>query len=418
MRKLNNLLRWARSLTGRIEPPRRQDAPYLLIGVFLTFFSIGPMSEMVRHNPHNIAGLLLTGLFSGSIAVAYAYAGTYRKLWIIPIAVLFQWYVADYIFMNAISLGLVWKVETADIPTSKNLALLAAILSVALGHAFLISFARRIGRVANEQKAQLAIAAEMHRSIVPPIDVKLGSLHIVGRSDASSVMGGDLIDTVSHPHGIDIVLADVSGHGVKAGVVMAMLKASVRTVLGATRAPGGVDLAADPQTDPNADPCARPHLGQCTAELSRVLAELCEPSMFATFVVLRLFTPVAPASTKPGPIKAELCTAGHGPLMHYIASRNQWVEIDNECLPLAISPDECFTVREFVLHPGDRIVILTDGLTEAFGTSGVQFGTDGITASLTAAGSAGPAEICNRLLADSRAHGPQIDDQSVIAIAV
>ena len=408
MRVLSNLFRRVRSFLGRIDQPRREDAPYLFCGVFLTFFSIGPMSEMIRNHPHNWAGLLLTGTLAGVIAVSYGYLGTYRKYWLLPVIVLFQWYGADLVFTAATRAGLVWRVSAADASDMKGTAVIVAITAIAIGHGFLITFARRIGRVASAQRAQLAIAAEMHRAIVPPIDVKLGNLHIIGRSEASSVMGGDLIDTVRHDHGIDIVLADVSGHGVKAGVVMAMLKASVRTVLGAPR--------SVTQTAPSAA-----HLGDSTAQLSRVLAELCEPGMFATFVVLRIFTGEAATTGGQASLKAELCTAGHGPIMHYIAAKEQWLEIDNECLPLAISDDECFTVRELLLSPGDRIVILTDGLIEAFGKSGVQFGNDGITASLVAASNAGPANpaiLCARLLADSRAHGPQIDDQSVIAIAI
>jgi hypothetical protein len=73
-------------------------------------------------------------------------------------------------------------------------------------------------------------------------------------------MGGDLIDVVVHEGRLDILLGDVSGHGLGAGVVMAMLKSCVRT-----------RLLHDAS------------LEEVVADANRVLADLTESNMFATF---------------------------------------------------------------------------------------------------------------------------------------
>jgi sigma-B regulation protein RsbU (phosphoserine phosphatase) len=101
-----------------------------------------------------------------------------------------------------------------------------------------------------------------------------------------------------------------------------------------------------------------------------------------------------------------------------VAARKQWVEIENDCLPLGVAAEEVFPARMLPLGPGDRLVILTDGLTEAFGLSGVEFGTDGIRRTLDRLGPTSPQQLCDGLIAASRAHGPQGDDQSVIVIAI
>lgn len=377
------------------EPPAPRDAIYLLLGAFATFFSIGPMSELLRAKPYNLGGMLLSGTIGGCIALGYAYSGVFRKAWLIPAVVLFQLYGGTELFKVAIRAGLIWTVAPEDVDLARIRAIVTAILAIACGYIFLLAFGRRLGRLATEQRTQLAIAAEMHRAIVPAVDITAGGVQIVGRSDASSVMGGDLIDTVGHNGGIDVVLADVSGHGVKAGIIMAMLKASVRTLLGASGS-SRADLAAS------------------TKEISRVLAELSEPGMFATFMALRV--PLAADSN--GVRNAELCTAGHGPLLHFVAARKHWVEIENDCLPLGVAAEEVFPARMLPLGPGDRLVILTDGLTEAFGLSGVEFGTEGIRRTLDRLGPASPQQLCDGLIAASRAHGPQGDDQSVIVIAI
>ena len=66
---------------------------------------------------------------------------------------------------------------------------------------------------------------------MPPIARRIGSFEFCGISIPSGEVGGDLIDLVeSNGHWIGYV-ADVSGHGVGAGLLMGMAKSSARTQL-------------------------------------------------------------------------------------------------------------------------------------------------------------------------------------------
>ena len=56
-------------------------------------------------------------------------------------------------------------------------------------------------------------------------------LAICGKSVPSSSVGGDLVDAVAFDGAVTCYLADVSGHGIAAGVLMSMVKSAVRTSL-------------------------------------------------------------------------------------------------------------------------------------------------------------------------------------------
>ncbi len=76
-------------------------------------------------------------------------------------------------------------------------------------------------------ETEIALAGEIHRVLVPSIDRSWNGWDIAGLS-ASGEMGGDLIDFRIDRRLAQRLLMDVSGHGVKAGVVMALLKGSAR----------------------------------------------------------------------------------------------------------------------------------------------------------------------------------------------
>ncbi len=74
----------------------------------------------------------------------------------------------------------------------------------------------------------MRLARQIHETLVPPIDYEDERIEVFGLSRASAAMGGDLVDLVHRDGSLDVYLADVSGHGVRAGVVMGMLKAAIR----------------------------------------------------------------------------------------------------------------------------------------------------------------------------------------------
>ena len=66
--------------------------------------------------------------------------------------------------------------------------------------------------------------------------------------------------------------------------------------------------------------------------------------------------------------------------------------------------------------PGDLLVLVTDGLTEVFDAGDREFGLEGLKRVLAASAAQPLDEIGRRLLAASRAHGRQMDDQTLLLI--
>ncbi|MGH7133120.1 MAG: PP2C family protein-serine/threonine phosphatase, partial [Phycisphaerales bacterium] len=210
---------------------------------------------------------------------------------------------------------------------------------------------------------------------------------VVGRSAASSEMGGDLIDLVATPDRLDVYLADVSGHGVKAGVVMAMLKSSLRMRL------------------------LRPaDLGEVLTDLNRVLESLVEPGMFATASCLRVRADRS----------CEVAMAGHLPLVCWRAGERRIELIDNEHLPLGVEGGHEFHSRTVAAAAGDVFMLLTDGLTEVQDGGGKELGMEPVVAAFAAAAGGGGTLVAMHaaVLARAAGHGRQIDDQTLVMLRV
>ena len=112
--------------------------------------------------------------------------------------------------------------------TLPSLAGLAVIAAIAFGYVLFVVFISRRGREAVRLMTEVALAQEIHASLVPALQHADDRLQVDASSTASGEMGGDLVDMVERGATTDLVLADVSGHGVKAGVVMGMVKAALR----------------------------------------------------------------------------------------------------------------------------------------------------------------------------------------------
>src|SRR5258708_29133841 len=90
----------------------------------------------------------------------------------------------------------------------------ATMLAVGLGYGCFLYASITAGRRYFREHAEIELAAEIHRVLVPAIDTKLGGYEFYGRSLPSGEVGGDLIDLAgSEDHWVAYV-ADVAGPGV------------------------------------------------------------------------------------------------------------------------------------------------------------------------------------------------------------
>jgi sigma-B regulation protein RsbU (phosphoserine phosphatase) len=259
-----------------------------------------------------------------------------------------------------------------------------AMLLIVAGYILLVAFIRNEGMRVFGAMTEVRLASEVHRALVPVFSRQIGDYEIYGSSVPAGQVGGDLVDLIeTQPHWTAYV-ADVSGHGVPAGMTMAMFKSAAHMV-----SPDGKPLA------------------NVLGELNRVFSSLSAPNVFVTF-----------ACIAGGDEGAELtyALAGHLPILHYSKSEGRVEERSVSNLPLAVVPHAEFATASLTCRPGDILAILTDGLTEAADDQGRELGLEPLKAAVLRHAGSPLAEIADRLRATALERGRQGDDQTVLLV--
>jgi serine phosphatase RsbU (regulator of sigma subunit) len=355
-----------------------------LLGVFFIFSIIGFASDIAVMGRQSPLRLLLNVLISGIFPVFYAVSGfaLRKQFWkaMVPL------FVVHLALINGIGVLLpdqpLMAADMARLQSRLSFDGLAITIAVAVGYvSFLyatITESRRYFRV----HAEMELAAEIHRVLVPAIDAKLGSFQFYGYSSPSDEVGGDLIDVVGAESRWVAYLADVSGHGVAPGVVAGMVKSASRMLLSSAE--------------------SSLHL---QSRLNEVLYPLKKPDMFVTFCFV---------DCNAG--RLHFGTAGHPAILHFSAKTKEVVQLERSNFPLGIMPDGEFATAEVRTEEGDVLALYTDGLLEAANAAGEEFGIKGLEIELQKHGHEPLNVICQSLQSSVARHGTQLDDQSVLLI--
>ncbi len=240
-------------------------------------------------------------------------------------------------------------------------------------------------------QAELGIAADVQRALLPPIPEPRHGLSWYAIMEPAGQVGGDYYDFF--PLGDDrmcAVLADVSGKGVPAAVFMSNTRAVLRAV-----ARRGVS------------PCA------LLTEVSQVLFQDGHGSLYVTCIVA-IVDLVRHAMV--------YANAGH-PAGVVVGPGHDRRALNVGGPPLGLLPDAQYHEERLSLDAGDLVVFVSDGVTDALDAGG-----DAIPAVLSAEladlPKPTPALACSRLVATARrSGGPQgvagwADDRTVLAFGV
>jgi sigma-B regulation protein RsbU (phosphoserine phosphatase) len=233
--------------------------------------------------------------------------------------------------------------------------------------------------------AELTFALEVQRSLFPRQFPTDGGLEFSAVCVPARGISGDYYDVVELPDGrVIFVIADISGKGISAAILMSNLQAVLRIVAEAGRPPGEV-----------------------CAQLNQHLYDITDATRFAT---------VFYGEWNRGQRVMTYVNAGH--TIPILRGSSQGRRLRDGGPPLGLFPGNAFEVGSLVLQPGDMIVLYSDGITEAGVHSGEEFGESRLAAVIEANGNKPLAEIQQQVLTAVRQwSGEEPEDDMTLLIA-
>lgn len=193
-------------------------------------------------------------------------------------------------------------------------------------------------RKKEQWKLEIEQARNVQQVLIPEELPRVAGLRILSEYRPAREVGGDFFQIIPcEPEGsVSIVVGDVTGKGVQAGMLVALIVGAIRTEVGHGVQPELILLAVNNQL------CERKHAS-------------------ATCVMLR----IDPDGT------VTLANAGH--LAPYLNGKEMEME---GALPLGVIEGMDFPVMTFRLAEGDTLTLMSDGIAEAQNTAGALFGFD------------------------------------------
>jgi serine phosphatase RsbU (regulator of sigma subunit)/ketosteroid isomerase-like protein len=258
-------------------------------------------------------------------------------------------------------------------------SVLAGRVALALDNAGLFSELER------SERERAEIAETLQRGLLPPPLPHIPNWSVAATyrpAGAENEIGGDFYDAFRIAGGWMVVIGDVTGRGAQAAAVTAHARYTLRTAAA---------LTGDPVTA----------LTTLNRELlTRRGTALCSVAAMAL-------------SDDPGD-PVQLAVAGHLPPL--LVDGDSVMEMTGPAPVLGAFAEEAWSVQAAEVEPGQQIVAVTDGVTEALGSKG-RFGEERLHARL--AGSTGPAQAAARI--EGAVHeftgGELEDDAAILAVA-
>ncbi len=244
--------------------------------------------------------------------------------------------------------------------------------------------------VRKKAEQELALAATIQKGLFPADLPSLPGHSFAAYNRPASQVGGDYYDAIraeSGPHAGQCLLcvADVSGKGLPAALLMSTIQATLRALH--SRAGSLVDLVA---------------------EASELLFASTPGNKYATVILARLETSGALTYVNAGHARCLLVRAGGG------------VEVLEPCgPPIGLLPGMSWEERSLMLGDSDMLALFSDGVTEAWNDGEEEFGEDRIVEVLRAAPAETAAQCVARLVAAIdlfAGSAPQHDDITIMLL--
>jgi serine phosphatase RsbU (regulator of sigma subunit) len=228
-----------------------------------------------------------------------------------------------------------------------------------------------------------SFGSDIQNTLAPPITYSSAGLEAYGKSIPKEDIGGDLADLVTESGDVIAYIADVSGHGMRAGVLMGMIKTAVRYGL-----------------------LLRRPIAKILDDLNLVLPSVKTPNMFATLAALRF----------DGRNEVEYISAGHVPLLHYRRRSGDVVRHAMSQFPLGLFLAAGYAPQRIRYEAGDIFVLVTDGVVEAGEERDAGEGFETVSQIVSDFADRSLPEIAAAVNAEAARRGAQEDDRTVLLI--
>jgi sigma-B regulation protein RsbU (phosphoserine phosphatase) len=236
---------------------------------------------------------------------------------------------------------------------------------------------------------EIEIARDVQQRLFPQTLPEVPALEYAGFCRPARGVGGDYYDFLSLTSGrLGLVIADVSGKGIPAALLMASLQASVRG-----QSQGGSGQVAELMSNVN-----------------KLICEASPENRYATFFY---------GQFDPATRRLVYSNGGHNNPM--VIRGDQVVRLEIGGPPVGLFKFSRYEQAEVQLEAGDLLVLFTDGVSEAENPAQDEFGEEALMAAARSCGAAPSAEIIKVIMerADAFAAGaPQHDDMTLVVAQV
>lgn len=212
--------------------------------------------------------------------------------------------------------------------------------AIATEAASLIENARLVQaeEAARRYQQELSIAASIQQRLMAVTIPKVPFARLEGRNLSCKEIGGDFFDAVDTEEGLTVVLADVSGKGVSAALLASTLQGMIYSQL-----------------------TARMPLTDIVTAVNRFFTHKHIGEKYATLIMARVHS------------NGELEYMNCGHILPLVVSNGDVQRPAQGNLPVGLLPDAKYESAHCQLKPGDRLVLVTDGVTEAENARGEFF---------------------------------------------
>ena len=194
----------------------------------------------------------------------------------------------------------------------------------------------------DELQQEIELAAQVQQRLLPARPPVMNGFDIAGQMIAARTVGGDYFDYIELPAGdLGLVVADVSGKGVAAALLMSSVEMGLRI-----------------------DAPSASHTNQAVRNLNKVLVHVTDAERYVTLFYGKLDV---------SQCLLEYTNAGHCPPLLVRQGTREPVWLEAGGMVAGLFPEAEYDCGQVRLEPGDMLISYTDGVTEATNAAGEQF---------------------------------------------